>query len=160
WPRQIDFVRHAESTYNRLRQQQQDQPLYRAFLLEFEKDPESKHTRQLASQLVAEYEEIAGDSGSSITPAGKARLVEVGRAMAAQSSSLPDVIYVSPYTRTKQSLQSLIGGWPALSGVRIIEEERIREREFGLRILYGDNKVWQAMHPEQRRLNELQGDYW
>lgn len=160
WPRQIDFVRHAQSSYNRLRALQQDQPLYRAFEEEFAKNPDSKHTKQLAEQLRAEYQQIAGDSHSEITSEGRQQMKRVGQAMAAKSEKLPDIIFVSPYKRTKQSLAGLISGWPALTKVRIIEEERIREREFGMRILYGDSKVWMALNPEQRRLQELQGEYW
>lgn len=160
WPRQIDFIRHAQSSYNRLRALQVDQPLYRALEEEFAKNPDSHHTRQLAEQLMAEYQAIAGDSQSEITTEGKEQMAALGRAMRQEGQAVPDVVFVSPYRRTKQSLAGLIKGWPELAQARIIEEERIREREFGLRILYGDNLVWRALHPEQRRLQELQGYYW
>jgi broad specificity phosphatase PhoE len=54
----------------------------------------------------------------------------------------------------------MIDGWPELAGVRLIEEERIREQEFGYRLLFSDWRFFFALHPEQQQLLRLQGFYW
>ncbi len=159
WPRQVDLVRHAQSTYNLSKDFQNSQPLYKAFLAEYSKDSHGKHARQLAEQLVSEYAEIASDTTTGITEEGKVDIIRTGTYMA-EHHALPDVIYVSPYDRTKQTLQVLLKAWPELHKVRIIEEERIREKEFGLRLLYGDHKIFYCLHPDQKRLYDIQGRYW
>lgn len=39
-------------------------------------------------------------------------------------------------------------------------DERIREQEHGLSILYNDWRVFQTLHPEQKLLREQEGRYW
>lgn len=61
---------------------------------------------------------------------------------------LPDVIFVSPYFRTMETLEWMKKGWPELQNVKVYEEERIREQEHGLSLLYNDWRVF------------LEGAYW
>lgn len=159
WPRQLDLVRHAQSDYNRIKDSQINQPLYKAFLEEYGKSPHSSAAVELAEQLVAEYAPLANDPQTPITEEGMAEALATGRYMA-KHHDVPDVIFVSPYLRTKQTLSQLIKAWPELSSVRIIEEERIREKEFGLRLLYSDHKIFYCLHPDQNRLYQVQGRYW
>lgn len=159
WPRRLDLIRHGQSEYNQAKDRQHQQPLYKAFLDEYAKDAHSHQSRQLAEQLVEEYADLASDHQTKITEAGHEAILKSGRYMAEQGE-LPNVIFVSPYLRTKQTLQLLIRAWPSLAKVRIIEEERIREKEFGLRLPYSDNKIFYCLHPEQKRLYEIQGQYW
>jgi broad specificity phosphatase PhoE len=73
---------------------------------------------------------------------------------------LPDVICVSPYLRTQETLRYMTRGWPQLANVPVVIEERIREQEHGSAILYNDWKVYVVFHPEQQILHDLQGPYW
>ncbi len=46
------------------------------------------------------------------------------------------------------------------SRAAIVEEERLREQEHGLALLYNDWRMFQVMHPEQEALRTKQGPYW
>ena len=71
----------------------------------------------------------------------------------------PDVIFVSPYLRTEQTLRILQEEWPGLRNATVYREERIREKDHGLGLLYNDSHIYLLMHPEQAELYKLLGDY-
>jgi broad specificity phosphatase PhoE len=90
---------------------------------------------------------------------GHQEAVKLGHYLQA-TARRPDIVYVSPYVRTWATLTGLLEGWPELSDVTLIEEERIREQEFGLRLLYSDWRFYFALNLEQQLLFDLQGAYW
>jgi broad specificity phosphatase PhoE len=54
----------------------------------------------------------------------------------------------------------LEGGFDPGQAKIFLGEDRIREQEHGLSLLYSDWRVFQTFHPEQRELYELLGPYW
>ncbi len=72
----------------------------------------------------------------------------------------PHVVYVSPYFRTRNTFDCMRSEWSALGDSKIVQEDRIREQEHGLSLLYNDWRVFHVMHPEQKDFRELQGPYW
>lgn len=159
WPETLTLVRHAESTYNRLKADKAEDALYRDFKKAHNKDSQSEVTRQLALEVVDRFALKLGDHNTPL--AGGA--VEQAEAMAGKLQDIiavPDVIFVSPYERTHETLRAMVRRWPALGDVRQIEEERIREQDHGLSLIYTDWRVFQTLHPEQKTLRNLQGPYW
>lgn len=159
WPLWIMLIRHDVSAYNVLREQKRGNKLYQRFLEAYKRDKGAADTRALAQEV---YEKLALGMGDSRTPLADTegrRALEVGKALK-QEGDLPDVIFVSPYLRTKLTLKHITRGWPELAGVKTHEEERIREQEHGLALLYNDWKVFETLHPDQRRLRKLEGPYW
>ena len=73
---------------------------------------------------------------------------------------LPDIVLVSPYMRTQQTYTEITVAWPALLSVPVIYDDRIREQEHGLSLLYNDWRVFHVFHPEQKKLYDLMGPYW
>lgn len=58
------------------------------------------------------------------------------------------------------TLAGIIQGWPELRFTKVVEDERIREQEHGLSLIYNDWRVFHTIHPDQRRLYEIEGPYW
>ncbi len=162
WPLWLGLIRHDTSLYNVLKGKKKKDPLYLEFLKEFKKNPESETTRALA-RLVSEKHALGvSDAETPLADKTGRRPFAVGKAMRKKfgKKGLPDIIFVSPYLRTWQTLAYLIRGWPELDEIKIVEEERIREQEHGLSLLYNDWRVFHALHPEQGRLFRLEGAYW
>jgi broad specificity phosphatase PhoE len=153
------LIRHDTSAYNAMKLLKKDDGTYVAFLAAWEKDPGSEETRQLALQVKTKFALNVGDSDTPLADAEgqQARLTGEGLA---QEHEPPDVIYVSPYKRTLETLEAMKKGWPALENVRVYKDERIREQEHGLSLLYNDWRVFQALHPDQRELRKIEGAYW
>jgi broad specificity phosphatase PhoE len=131
---------------------------YQAFVKQFEKDCESPLTRAMAQEMWDIYQLGMGDHDTPLAHDG-VQAKAVGEKLQ-DALELPDVIYVSPYLRTKETLRKLIEGWPELATVKVVEDERIREQEHGLAILYNDWKIFYSMYPDQKKLFDLEGDYW
>ena len=52
-------------------------------------------------------------------------------------------------------------GWPELAGVKdVFYEDDLREQGIGVVKLYGDFEAFWTLNPEQRRLRELEGEYF
>jgi broad specificity phosphatase PhoE len=78
-----------------------------------------------------------------------------------EAVSLPDVVIVSPYIRTRNTFMVMASAWPELERKSsVYYDDRVREQEHGLSLLYNDWRVFETMHPEQRRLRKLLGTYW
>lgn len=159
WPNTLTLIRHDTSAYNVLRDLKKDNPTYARFLAEWEKDFCSPATVQLAQEVQALFSLNVGDSATPLADGGGEQARRTG-ARLRESHELPDIIFVSPYRRTLQTLAHLTEGWPELAQVRTVEEERLREQEHGLTLLYNDWRVFYTMHPEQKRLKEQEGGYW
>jgi broad specificity phosphatase PhoE len=159
WPAQLVLIRHAESAYNILRAQKAKDPLYAAFLKAYNKDYRSADAKDLAQQVMAKYSLRVSDASTLITQEGATRAFATGAALKGLAQ-IPDVVLASPYVRTKMTLERMQDAWPDLRTVKVVSEDRIREQEHGLSLLYSDYRVFYVMHPEQKQLHDLQGQYW
>lgn len=50
-------------------------------------------------------------------------------------------------------------GWPELRGVKVLEDDRIREQEHGKRIVYADKRLYFVFNPEYALLSKMSTDY-
>ncbi len=163
WPLSLMLIRHAESAYNILRKKKSENKIFKRFLMEYELNPCSDATVELAKLVREEFiEEPAMNVGDANTPLIHVEC-EKTRAVGAalrKEYPLPDVIFVSPYKRTWDTLKNLIVAWPELKKVKIVEEDLIREQEHGEVIMYPDWKVYLSLHPEQKKLYDREGQYY
>lgn len=162
WPNTLTIVRHGQSAYNELRGLKDQDSVYLDFKRAYnrrEKDPDL--ARQLASKLLGEGKFMlgVGDHDTPLTEIGVEQAINTGAELK-NKIEIPDVIFVSPYLRTKQTLAGITEGWPALADVKTVEEERLRELDHGLSLLYSDWRIFHIQHPEQEALRNLQGRYW
>ena len=159
WPTELLLIRHAESAYNRLKKTKETDPEYLRFRTLFEADPSLPELCELAQNLRTRFALAFNDRETPITPAGEAQAAATGREMRKAGVIAPDIIFVSPYLRTQQTLQLMQEEWPELRKAVVYREERIREKDHGLSLLYNDWRIYHVMHPEQRELQKLLGDY-
>jgi len=157
-PETLALIRHAKSAYNSLSEQKNSSPLYQTFRKSYEISPESDNTRRLAVEVKEAFAigvrdrdtPLAGDiENQTKTVGGKLKNI----------IKVPDVIFVSPYLRTHLTLDKLTEGWPELKDVETVEEEDIREQEYGLFFIDNDWRVFNVFHPEQIELRKIQGEY-
>jgi len=153
------LVRHDTSAYNVLRDAKKNDGTYVDFLAAWEKDPDAEDTCRLAREVQQRFALGVGDSDTPLADA-EGRQARVTGEKLAMEFELPDAIYVSPYKRTLETLRHMTEGWPALEGIKVFKDERIREQEHGLALLYNDWRVFHALHPEQRMLRKIEGAYW
>lgn len=159
WPETLTLIRHDESAYNRMKKTREAHPLYQAFKKAYDQKPESAETQRLAIEVVEQFALTVGDHSTPLAQNAGWQAEKMATQLQTLIS-LPTVIFVSPYQRTHQTLQHMLKTWPALVEVPIIEEERIREQDRGLTLIYNDWRVFAALHPEQKKLKDLEGDYW
>lgn len=160
WPTRLVIVRHAQSTYNFLRVRKERDPIYKEFEREFAKNHQSERTKELAKQVGGVFNLSVSDANTPITTDGTHMARVTAAELKKRHEEVPDVIFVSPYLRTQETLSFMKVTWPELEGVKVVFEDRIREQEHGLSLLYNDRRVFQVMHPEQKYLRDLLGPYW
>lgn len=160
WPSHLVIFRHAESAYNALRAQKANSELYQAFLTSFKADYRSKETVELAQQVREKFALLCSDYTTPISDFGRQQALATGNRFSEADIPMPDIVYVSPYLRTNETLEELREGGMDIGNARIIQEDRIREQEHGLSLLYSDWRVFHALHPEQKELYDQQGAYW
>lgn len=159
WPKSITLIRHGQSQYNALRGFKDNDPTYRAFRAAFQADPQSEETKRLANLLRGRYALPMGDYETPLTPEGMAQARLTGEALS-RVVPLPDVIFCSPYLRTGQTLIAMKEKWEDLKTALVVPDDRIREQEHGLSLLYSDWRLFNVFHPEQKALRDLMGPYW
>lgn len=167
WPNELVIVRHGESVYNALKAQKENDPLYQFFKQKYEEV--SDWEASLPDELVKLAKEIArkfslgiSDYDTPMTEHGKEQSVRTGEELR-KLIELPGAVFVSTFLRTRQTLEYIIQGWPELAAIRTYTEERIREKSPGLAVLYNDWRVFNVLHPEQKRYRDLFGnlaEYW
>jgi broad specificity phosphatase PhoE len=163
WPSSITLIRHGESAYNDLRRLKDADPLYREFKRAYDKRFGFTGTQELAQQISDKYSLGVSDYKTPLTPFGNKQTLTTGHALqraAHNGFPQPDVVFYSPYRRTEETLGGVAAGWIDLAMAKHIPDDRIREMEHGLSLLYSDWRVFQVLHPEQKRLRDLQGPYW
>lgn len=158
WPSYVAFVRHDISAYNQLKITRGKNVDYQKFLELFEIDPTCQKTKMMAEEMSRVYSLGQGDHDTPLINDG-AQAKIVGKNLRNEIDT-PDVIFVSPYLRTRETLNKIIEAWPELAKVKIVEDDRIREQEHGLASIYNDWKVFYSLYPEQKKLHDLSGDYW
>lgn len=159
WPESLVLIRHAESSFNASKRLRQEDPLYQAFLEAYEKKWDAEDTHNLAQLIASRFALGIGDHDTPLSLDGYAMAQTTGEKLRAMVD-VPDVIFVSPYLRTRSTLEWMCDGWPEIRQVKVYEEERIREQEHGLALLYNDWRVFNVLHPNQKRLHDLEGAYW
>lgn len=161
WPASITMVRHGRSAYNALRAVKMKDELYLRFLRAYEEDYTSPTCRELALQVWKKFGLGTSDYDTPLDEEGIEQAFKTGMGMAQDARSpRPDVVLVSPYLRTRQTWEHMQRGGFNADGAKIIMEDRIREQEHGLSVLYSDWRVFHVLHPEQKLLRELLGPYW
>ncbi len=183
-PRIITQVRHAQSDYNEGKELREQNPTYVEFLklrddyIELRNKDTSAEAfigfseetklaliaaQALGEQLMYDKSFVVGadDANTDITEYGEYQALQTGIGLREEyGDEVPDIVYTSPYLRTKKTLALLQEGWPKLSEVKVVEDERLREQEHGLRTIYADWRVAEVMFPDQRLLRSAQGPYW
>jgi broad specificity phosphatase PhoE len=159
WPSELLLIRHAESAYNNLKKQKRDDPDYCQFRKLFESDRSNPEIGPLALKLKDRYALGCSDRETEITGTGINQARTTGRRMRESGVGCPEVIFVSPYRRTKETLHYLREEWAELETAKVFEEERIREQDHGLALIYNDWRIYHCMHPEQGDLHRLLRDY-
>jgi len=160
WPTSLTLIRHGQSAYNVLRAQKQQDPEYQQFQKLYADGDDGLEARIVAAKIKRKYALGVGDYETPLTEEGKLQAIVTGSKLDEADTVLPDVIIYSPYLRTRETMRGLMEGWEALEAVPTVEDDRIREQEHGLAIIYNDWRVFHTFHPEQRELKKLQGDYW
>lgn len=160
WPTSLMLIRHGESEYNILRAKKQKDPLYQEFQQWYREGRNAEYVRNRALELKKKYALGVGGYDTPLTEVGHSQARITGDQQLLNDAPLPDVVIYSPYLRTKETLASLAESWTGLEDVPWVEDDRIREQEHGLSVIYSDWRVFQTLHPEQRELRKLQGDYW
>lgn len=159
WPKELLLIRHAESAYNELQQAKDNDPEYGRFREMFEHDRGNTELHSLACSLNRRYLVEYSDRHTPITSRGEEQARVTGHRMRESGMDFPDVIFVSPYLRTEQTLRILQQEFPTTLTTTIHREERIREKDHGLALLYNDWRIYQVMHPEQGELQRRLGEY-
>ncbi|MFA5021161.1 MAG: hypothetical protein WC517_03840, partial [Patescibacteria group bacterium] len=103
WPDSLLVIRHDVSIYNSMKEERAKNPLYRQFSTEFEKDPASAATRQLALAVNERFALQVSDPDTPLLEVNSPRIVGTGQRLRL-TEELPDVIFVSPYRRNLQTL--------------------------------------------------------
>ena len=160
WPSNLVIIRHGLSTYNDLRNQKAEDLEYREFKKQFARDHRSPETRVLAESIRKRFALGVSDFETPLSMAGWEQSYRLGSRLNAAAPA-PDVIYISPYRRTRQTLAGMLrGGFDTGSAKIVHGEDRIREQEHGLALLFNDWRVFQTFYPEQKDFQDLQGPYW
>ena len=161
WPKWLMLVRHDTSIYNLLKKEKEIDPKYAEFLNEWKVNPLSKQSENFARQIQDIYTpKITGDADTPLADPQGLQAQRTGAELRIRHVDLPDVVFVSPYRRAKQTLASMVKGWPELSSVHVHEEERVREQEYGLSLIYTDRRVFETLNPDQHKLRKIEGPYW
>ena len=160
WPKSITFIRHGQSEYNILKAKKEADPEYRKFVKAFNCDHTSAKTRRLAKNILNRYQSKTGDAETPLTSAGVQQAFVTG-ARIFEIAPTSHAVLISPYKRTIDTFDqiSLGANMTPDSFLKVIDD-RIREQEHGLSILYSDWRVFYTMHPEQKLLHDKQGPYW
>jgi probable phosphoglycerate mutase len=160
WPSCLVIIRHGPSAYNELRSKKNEDPEYLEFKEEFKRDYQSARCRELAEIVRRRYALGVGDYDMPLSEEGWVPCRALGGRLHTVAPP-PDVIFISPYVRTRETYQGMREGGFDPGAAKIVHgEERIREQEHGLSLLFSDRRVFQTIYPEQKKLFDLLGSYW
>jgi broad specificity phosphatase PhoE len=123
-------------------------------------------TRRYAEDIQRKYALGVGDYETPLTSIGRSQSERTGKALKRipghylPDHPVPDIIFYSPYYRATETLMCMGKGWPALAVAPQVPDDRIREQEHGLALIYNDWRVFHTLHPDQKKLRDLVGSYW
>lgn len=152
--RNITFVRHLESKYNEYKQLIKQNPTYIKFIQE--QDGEKKE--KLAQELLSNFFETVGiDYETDLSSAGHQQGEKIWKLYAElikqHPELFPDIIYVSPYLRTRLTANYLLKNIEGLeiNLDQLTKEEKLQdliigkfyEKEFALKI---DERIRERDH--------------
>lgn len=157
----LTVIRHGESAYNELRERKKADPVYAKFLnLYHLRKSRPDEVRLVATELIDHLKAAVYDNFETpLTDKGKKQAEATGQQLRTTGFK-PDLIVVSPHIRAVETLECVKKGWPEVSGVEVVEEERIREQERGLYLNFNDWRIFTVFYPEQEELMSTQGHYW
>lgn len=166
WPTSLTFIRHGESAYNYLKISKRQNPEYEKFCDLFDKEFKdaqdgnwpSEELKSLARKIWQGMRLDVSDYNTPLTENGISQAQATGRELK-NLISLPDVIYVSTYLRTRQTFDEIKKNWPELGNIKTTYEERIREQEHGMGTVFNDWRIYYVFNPLQGLLFKLEGDY-
>ena len=167
WPLSLSFIRHGESGYNVLKKIKKDDnsdfsKFEKKFFEEYENAVDenwvSEELLELAHQARKELAYHEGDYDTPLTDEGWDQARRTGESLL-EHMELPDIIYVSPYLRTRQTLEGLSETCSDLRTVKTVVEERIREQEHGLSTIYNDWRIYLTFNPSQAILHKRGTSY-
>ncbi|HAU07849.1 MAG: hypothetical protein UW46_C0001G0005 [Candidatus Yanofskybacteria bacterium GW2011_GWF1_44_227] len=166
WPQSLTFIRHGESAYNILKKNKNEDSLYLEFKAVFDEEYDnfdiakwpSEKLASLARSIFNKFKVNVSDYATPLTKDGVRQANETAKKLSSVIAR-PDIVYVSPFIRTRQTLDALTSGCQLLKDVRVVVEERIREQEHGLSTVYNDWRVYIVLQPEQAALFRMEGDY-
>ncbi len=169
WPNSITTIRHGESAYNA--RDRESITGFKEFTELFNDEYESLTKAQfmsgrfpsselidLANKINVSCHPEYSDYDTDLTHRGFNQSVVTGTKLKGVVP-FPNRIYVSPYKRTRRTLEGLIQGWPELGNVRVSEDDRIREQEHGKRNIYADWRIYMTFNPEYAILYKLSTGY-
>jgi broad specificity phosphatase PhoE len=159
WPAELLLIRHAESAYNALKQQKSADPDYVRFRELFQQDRNNPEIQILAAALNGRYALGCSDRETEITAKGEQQARITGGRMREFGVACPEIVFVSPYLRTRRTFLCLKEEWPELKDAQVYEDERIREQDHGLALIYNDWRIYHVLQPDQGQLHTLLGDY-
>ena len=135
WPAVLWIIRHGES----------------AAMLASDAASSAGHHRVLLN---------ARDMDTGLSVAGAAQAHALGSWFAAQpTDARPDTILTSPYQRATDTVAALRSAGGTAPDIRILTDERLRERELGIL----DGLTWEgvtALHPDQAEQRALLGKFY
>lgn len=159
YPSELSIVRHGESAYNALKKIKEKDPLYQRFQEAYSKDWQSIEAQGLALAVKQKFSLGVSQHYTPITEEGK-RQARVTGTNCKMEMRLPDVAFVSPCPRTRDTFDCMKEGWPELGEVPVYFDERIREQDHGLLTLFNDSRVFFALNWWQRELHDMDGEYF
>src|SRR6202021_2540148 len=125
-------IRHAESAYNELKKKKDADPDYRRFRELFERDRGNEETAALARVLQERHSLRCSDRETPITTRGERQARITGRRMRETEAEAPEIVFVSPYLRTLETLRLLKEEGPEMAGAREMREEAVRKKDEGV----------------------------
>jgi len=151
-------IRHGESATNQLATAQGQDRLHESFVREYDNDPDSELAHLLACEVFARMTELTKDRDIPLSDAAEQQVRTAAR-FTQTLIAVPDVVYVSPFKRTVDTLDIMQNEWPALRDVPVLVDERLREQDRGLLEHFKSWRVLNVFHPELRTQREAEGRY-
>lgn len=129
WPLSLAIIRHGQSTYNVLRDRKKLDIEYRKFVRDFDARVDPAILQPVARRLQERFATGVGDYATPLTSDGDKQAFLLGQKILVHVP-VPDVIFVSPYLRTKETLRGVKAGAGSdkLNAVPVVHEDRIREQ--------------------------------
>ncbi|TXG76503.1 hypothetical protein E6Q11_04560 [Candidatus Dojkabacteria bacterium] len=157
-------IRHARSLFNLERQMDSTNDLRKKFRELFDAEFQdgrghfSPQTIELAEELSAAHE-AKDDPTTPLAPGAEITAELAAKGLSARMGT-PTVIYTSPYKRTLDTLDAMTGGWPELTGVRVIKKDLLKEQEHGKVLTLPDWRTLMVLDPEALKVRSTTSEYY